>query len=194
MDNASHLFQIDQIAAYVDGDLDASACVLFEQHVVECPQCSSELNAQRLFMRELDATLTLPPDISVPGNFARIVAARAASDMSGVRDGSEHKRAFRFCLILALASFAMLGAAASKSLFFSGRTVGNQILGIVELLCTAVYDLAVGVTVISRVISGDVVPEASFAGLAALLLALGIVFLSLLISSYHKHHSIPLSE
>jgi hypothetical protein len=194
MDNANHLFQIDQIAAYIDGELDASACVLFEQHLVNCSHCSSELNAQRLFMQELDATLTLPPDISVPGNFAQIVAIRAASDMSGVRDGSEHKRAFRFCLLLSLASFALLGAAATKSLFFSGRKIGNQILVIFELLWMTLYDLAVGVTVISRVISGGVVPESAFAGLAALLLALGVVLLSLLISSYHKHHSMPLSE
>ncbi len=85
------------------------------------PVCSAELNAQRLFMCELDATLTLAPDLPVPSNFAQIVAARAESDMSGVRDGREHKRAFRFCLILALASFALLGAAASKAVFFSGR-------------------------------------------------------------------------
>ena len=114
--------------------------------------------------------------------------------MSGVRDGIEHKRAFRFCLILALASFALLGAAASRALFFSGRTVANQIFGIFGLLWTTLYDVAVGLTVISRVISGGIIPESPFAGLAALLLALGIVLLSLLISSYHKHHEMRLSE
>lgn len=130
----------------------------------------------------------------MPRNFAQIVAARAASDMSGVRDGIEHKRAFRFCLILALASFALLGAAASKAVFFSGRTVASQIFGIFGLLWTTLYDAAVGLTVISRVISRGIIPESPFAGLAALLLALGIVLLSLLISSYHKHHEMRLSE
>ncbi|MCM3873955.1 MAG: zf-HC2 domain-containing protein [Pyrinomonadaceae bacterium] len=194
MDNGSHLCQLEQIAAYIDGDLDASACALFEQHLLECRPCNSELYAQRLFMSELDATLTLTPDLPMPNNFARTVAARAASDMSGVRDGIEHRRAFRFCLILALASFALLGAAAGKAVLFSGRTVANQVLGIFGLLGTALYDIAVGLAVISRVISGALVPESPFAGLAALLLALGIVLLSLLISSYHKHHEMRLSE
>ena len=53
---------------------------------------------------------------------------------------------------------------------------------------------AVGLTVISRVISGGLIPESPFAGLGALLLALGIVVLSLLISSYHKHHDMRLSN
>lgn len=194
MDNGNHFCQEDKIAAYLDGELEASASALFEQHLIECRACNAELNAQRLFMCELDATLTLAPDLPVPSNFAQIVAARAESDMRGVRDGREHKRAFRFCLILALSSFALLGAAAGKAVFFSGRTIASQIFGIFGLLWTTLYDVAVGLTVISRVISGGLFPESSFAGLAALLLALGVVLLSLLISSYHRHHEMRLYE
>jgi hypothetical protein len=68
------------------------------------------------------------------------------------------------------------------------------LLGIFGLLWTALYDAAVGVTVISRVISRGLIPDSPFAGLAALLLALAMVLLSLLISSYHKHHEMRLSE
>lgn len=194
MDNSNQQCQRELIAAYLDGELDASAGALFEQHLMGCRACDYELTSQRLFMCELDATLTLTPDLPIPSNFAQIVAARAESDMSGVRDGREHKRALRFCLILALASFALLGAAASKAVFFSGRTIANQIFGILGLLWTTLYDAAVGLTVISRVISGGLIPESPFAGLAALLLALGVVLLSLLISSYHRHHEMQLSE
>ena len=200
MDNGNHQCQREVIAAYLDGELDATAVAIFEQHLMACQECDVELNAQRLFMCELDATLTMSPDLSVPSNFAQIVAARAESDMSGVRDGREHKRALRFCLILALASFALLGAAASKSVFFSGRTIASQIFGLVGLGWTALYDAAVGLTVISRVLGGGLIPESPFAGLAALVLALGVVLLSLLISSYHRalpqaaHHEMRLSE
>jgi hypothetical protein len=193
MDNGKHLCQ-GEIAAYLDGELEASAGSFLEEHLLECEVCNAELNAQRLFLCELDATLTLAPDLPVPSNFAQIVATRAESDMSGVRDGREHKRAFRFCLILALASFALLGAAASKAVFFSGRTVASQMFGIFGLLWTTLYDAAVGLTVISRVISGGLVTESPFAGLAALLLALGVVLLSLLISSYHRRHEMRLYE
>ena len=82
------------IAAYLDGELDASAVALFEQHLLECRVCNAELNAQRLFMCELDSTLTLAPDLPVPSNFAQIVAARAESDMSGVRDGRRTQAGF----------------------------------------------------------------------------------------------------
>jgi len=194
MDNGIHLCQGEQIAAYIDGELDTSANELFEQHLVECRACNAELNAQRLFMCELDATLTQAPDLPVPSNFAQIVAARAESDMSGVRDGREHKRAFRFCLILAFASFALLGAAAGKAVFFGGRTAANQIFGIFGLVWTTLYDAAVGLAVISRVISDGLVPESPFAGLAALVLALAIVLLSILISSYHRNHELRLFE
>ncbi|MDQ3667732.1 MAG: zf-HC2 domain-containing protein [Acidobacteriota bacterium] len=194
MDDGNHRNQGEQIAAYLDGDVDASAGALFERHLLECRVCNAELNEQLLFMNELDATLTLAPDLRVPSNFAQIVAARAESDMSGVREGSEHRRAFRFCLILALASFALLGAAASKGVFFSGRTIANQIVGIFVLVWTTLYDAAVGLTVISRVISRGLIPESPFAGLAALLLALGVVVLSLLVSSYHRHRQMRLSE
>jgi predicted anti-sigma-YlaC factor YlaD len=194
IDNVDHLCPGEQIAAYLDGELDAAAEALFEQHLSECRICNAELNAQRLFMRELDATLIQAPDLPVPGNFAQIITARAESDMGGMRHRSEHKRAFRLCLALGLASFALLGAAAGEAVFFSGRTVANQLLGIFGLLWTALYDAAVGVTVISRVISRGLIPDSPFAGLAALLLALAMVLLSLLISSYHKHHEMRLSE
>jgi hypothetical protein len=194
MDNGNHLCQGEQIAAYLDGELDAVAGALFEQHLLACRMCNAELNAQRLFLCDLDATLTVAPDLPVPSNFAQIVAARAESDMRGVRDRREHKRAFRFCLGLALASFALLGVAASKAVVFNGRTAANQVFGIFGLLWTTLYDAAVGLTVISRVISGGLIPESPFAGLAALLLALALVLLSLLISSYHKHHAMRLSE
>jgi predicted anti-sigma-YlaC factor YlaD len=193
MDNINHQCQGEQIAAYLDGELDGAAEVAFEQHLSECRICNAELDVQRLFIRELDATLIQAPDLPVPSNFAQIVAARAESDMGGMRDRSEHKRAFRLCLALGLASFALLGAAAGKAVFFSGRTLANQVLGIVGLLWTTLYDAAVGLTVILRVISGAL-PDSPFAGLAALLLALALVLLSLLISSYHKHHEMRLSE
>ena len=194
MDKGVHLCQKEKIAAYIDGELDNSASALFEQHVLECRVCNVELNAQRLFMRELDATLMLAPDLPIPSNFAQIIAARAQSDMSGVRDRREHERAFRFCLILAVASFALLGAAAIKAILFGGQIVASQILGIFGLLWRTLYDAAVGLAVISRVISGGLIPEPPFAGLAALLLALGVVLLSLLISNYHRNHELRLSE
>ena len=187
MDPNSHKCQRELVAAYLDGELDAFEGSYFEEHLHTCEACQADLMAQRLFISDLDSTLTHTPALSLPKNFAQIVAARAESDMSGVRNNAEHKLALRFCVMLAAMSFALLGAAAIKSVFFSGQSMANKILGVFDLLWTTLHDAAVGVIVVSRVISQGLIPESHFAGLMALLLALGVVLLSLLISSYHRH-------
>jgi predicted anti-sigma-YlaC factor YlaD len=186
--------QRELVAAYLDGELDATTASYFETHVDSCKACHAELNAQRLFMNDLDFSLASTPALSLPKNFAQIVAARAESDMSGVRSKTEHKLAFRFCVILALMSFALLGAAAIRSIFFSGESIANKTLGVFDLLWTALRDAAVGLIVIMRVIGQVVIPESHFAGLMALILALAIVLLSLLISSYHRYRKTRLIE
>lgn len=192
MDRNSHDCQKVLVAAYLDGELGASEG--FEEHLSGCAVCKADLHNQLLFMSELDATLARMPTLSLPKNFAQIVAARAESDMSGVRNNAEHRLALRFCMILALASSALLGAAAIKSVFFSGQSIANKVLGVFTLLWSSIYNAAVGLIVISRVISQGLIPESPFAGLMALLLALAVVLLSLLISSYHRYRETRLVE
>ena len=192
MDRNNHDCQKELVAAYLDGEL--GACADFEEHLSDCAVCKADLHNQRLFISELDATLASTPALSLPKNFAQIVAARAESDMSGVRNNAEHRRALRFCMILALASSALLGAAAIKSVFFSSQSTANKIFGVFTLLWGSIYDAAVGLMVISRVISQGLIPESPFAGLMALLLALAVVLLSLLISSYHRYRETRLFE
>src|SRR5687767_15496382 len=91
------------IAAYIDGELEETVTLAFEDHLTNCAACRAELRAHRLFVCELDAALTQSADIPVPADFSRIVAARASSDMRGVRTRTENKRALGICLILALA-------------------------------------------------------------------------------------------
>lgn len=194
-ETSSSQCQSEEIAAYLDGQLDDSASALFEWHVQECQACHTELNAQRRFICELDSTLAQTLELPIPQNFARIVAARAESDMRGVREGRERRRALRFSLVLTLVSFALLGATASKSLFFTGRSIGNKILSIFDLLWTTLHDAAAGVTVISRVISRGILPESHLANLATLfLLVLAVLSLSHLISSYHRDNRMRLFE
>ena len=51
----------------------------------------------------------------LPHDFTRIVTARAESDLSGMRNKHERRRALKLCAGLALVSFALLGAAARDS-------------------------------------------------------------------------------
>ena len=194
MNASSNQCPKETIAAYLDGMLDPVAGQLFERHLYECRSCNAELNEQRRFMLALDSALGATSNLPLPQNFIRHVTARAESDLSGLRDRLEHKRAARYCLILAGVGFSLIGVAAGKAILMSGWTIVDQIFGMLGLLWAALSDVAIGLTVISRVVGGGIVPEPYFAGLVALLLALALVLLFLLIGRYHRHHEMRLAS
>ena len=174
------------IAAYVDGELEAEITALFEEHVESCAPCRSELRAHRLFVCELDAALTETGEIPVPAEFSRMVAARASSDMRGVRTRSENRKALGICLILALGGFALLGATARDAIFMIAEKFVSTFLGVAGFISTAVYDTVAGLAVISRVLSRKIVIESGSLGPVLVLLAVAIFILSRLIHNYHR--------
>lgn len=187
MSNSNHLCETEKIAAYIDGDLEPAARSVLEEHIKHCAECASELQEQRLFMCELDSALASPFDLAVPTNFAQVVAVNAESDMSGVRDRAEHTRALRYCIILGLAAFALLGFAASKAVILSVRAVAGKVFGVLSFFAKAASDAAAGFAVISRVVIRGLISDSRLAGFAGLLLVvLAIAVLSLLISRYHR--------
>src|SRR5688500_20320030 len=107
-------------SAYVDGELDADLALLFEQHLDDCGHCRNELRMHRMFVCELDAALTDSVEIPVPAGFSKMVAARATTDMRGVRTRPENRKALGICLLLALGGFALLGASARDAIFAIG--------------------------------------------------------------------------
>jgi predicted anti-sigma-YlaC factor YlaD len=174
------------IAAYIDGELEDGPRILFEAHVEGCSPCRAELQAHRLFMCELDAVMAQKMDLEVPANFSRVVAARAESDMSGVRSFAERRKALSFCLILALLAFALLSTSARDSIFHLVGSLTGSFFGVVSFLWTAFYDAAASVTVIFRVLSRKFVVESGSLGILIVLLALALLLLSRLISNYHR--------
>ncbi|HEY0431598.1 MAG TPA: zf-HC2 domain-containing protein [Pyrinomonadaceae bacterium] len=187
MSNSNHACQTENIAAYIDGDLEPALRSALEEHVKECANCDAELREQRLFMRELDSALASPFDLAVPADFARVVAAHAESDMRGARDPSERKRALRFCIILGLAAFALLGVASSKAVLLSVRAVVGKVFGAVGVFAQTVFDAAAGFIVLLRVLSRGLISDSRLIGVAGLLLlVLTVGVLSLLISRYHR--------
>lgn len=187
MSTNDFICETEKIAAFIDGDLEPSERAAFEEHISHCSHCASELQAQRVFMCELDSALAGSSDLAVPANFARVVAVHAESDMRGVRDRKEHTRALQFCLILGLAAFALLGITSSKVVFLGAQTLANKTFGILGLFGTTIYDTAAGFTVIARVLSGGLIADSRLAGLTALVVvAFAIGLLSLLILRYHR--------
>jgi predicted anti-sigma-YlaC factor YlaD len=174
------------IAAYVDGELEADIASLFEEHVEGCAACRSELRAHRLFVCELDAALTETGEIPVPAEFSRMVAARASSDMRGVRTRSENRKALGICMILALGGFALLGATARDAIFIIAERFISTFFGVAGFISSAVYDTGVGLTVIFRVLSRKIIIESGSLGPVLVLLGVAIFILSRLIHNYHR--------
>jgi len=184
---SNSICETEKIAAFIDGDLDPAEIAALEKHIENCTRCASELQAQRLFMCELDSALASRVELEVPANFARVVAVHAESDMRGVRDRKEHTRALRFCIILGLAAFALLGVASSKAVFLSLRSIAGKVFGVLGIFARTTFDAAAGFTVVSRVVSRGFISDSKLAGLAGLLLVVvAIAVLSLLISRYHR--------
>lgn len=173
-------------AAYVDGELDADLTGLFEEHLENCAPCRAELRAHRMFVCELDAALTDSVEIPVPANFSRMVAARATSDMRGVRTRSEHRKALSICILLALAGFALIGSSARDALFAFGERFVTASLSVAGFLSSVIYDAAAAVAVIFRVLSRKLIGETASLVPLLLLLAVAILILSRLISNYHR--------
>jgi hypothetical protein len=181
----------EEVAAYLDGEMDASAAALFELHLKDCACCTSALREQRRLLCTLDFALGVDEqsDIRLPVNFAQIVTAHAQSDLSSLRrERAEHKRAFRLCLMLAVASFALLGGAAwSDSVL---KPLGLLIRGagtILGFMGRAVYDFGAGLAVIARAVGGHTIFESNaLAALVFLFLAVALVLLPRLIGNYHR--------
>ncbi len=187
MSTNAYICERENIAAYIEGELEPAFHRSLEDHLKECAPCAAELQAQRLFMCELDSVLASPFDLAVPANFAQVVAVNAKSDMRGMRDTAEHARALRFCIILGLAAFALLGFASSKAVILSVRSLAAKVFGVLGFFAEAIFNAATGLTVVSRVVIRGLIADSRLAGFAGLLLVvLAIAVLSRLIARYHR--------
>jgi anti-sigma factor RsiW len=176
----------DLCASYVDGELDADLTLLFEEHLQSCSRCRAELQAHRLFVCELDAALMDSVEIPVPAGFSKMVAARAATDMRGVRTHPEHRKALAICMILALGGFALVGASARDAIFAIGGNFIAAVVSVGEFLSSVVYDAGATVAVVFGVLSRKVIVETGSLVPVLVLLVVAILILSRLISHYHR--------
>jgi anti-sigma factor RsiW len=174
--------QSESIAAYLDGELDDCSRAGFEEHLQECAACAAELRAQQMFVCELDAAMLEAPRLSAPADFARVVAAQAQCDLSGVRSRVEHKRALRFTIIIALFAFALLGSSVGAPVI----SFVNKLVSLATVFGKAAYDAVASAEIISKALSQKFVGDSGSSGLLVVFLGLAVLLLSRLISSYHR--------
>ncbi|MGH9902626.1 MAG: anti-sigma factor family protein [Pyrinomonadaceae bacterium] len=178
------------VAAYVDGELDPSASAEFERHARECGPCAAALTEQKRLLCLLDvAFLGGSGDgaLPLPKNFARVVTARAQSDMSGMRGGAEHRRAFLLCAALSAASFGLLGVTTFGEALAPAARVCRAVLSVASMFGGALVDAVAGALVILRAVGGHFIAEPQLTRAFTLaLFACAVILLARLIMNYHR--------
>ena len=180
----------DDIAAYLDGELDVAAAARCETHLAACPACSARVREQRSLLRELDFLLEYEPAPALPDNFAELVTVRAQSDLRGARSRSEHKLALGLCAGLGLLAFALLGGAAGETVWRPLRRVLGLAQTVADFIGNALYQTGAGLAVVSRNVSGHVLFQTAWqTAFVALFLLVALIGLARLIGDYHRAHS-----
>jgi anti-sigma factor RsiW len=177
----------EEIAAYLDGELSEAARSTFERHVAECAPCTEQLREQRRLLCALDVALSAERSLPIPSDFARIVAAHAQTDMSGVRARSENRRALCLCLLLATLAALLIGSAAlSESVLGPVWALAKPAATVIAFFGRMLYNVGAGLAVFSR-LGGRLLFESRPLGLfgCSLLLA-ALALLPRLIIRYHR--------
>src|SRR5438445_5520441 len=99
----------DEIAAYIDGEMDAAREFELETHLAACEICSLELNQQKQFLASLNSSLKHEGDLELPANFTKLIVANAESTVSGLRRPRERFNAMFICAGLFLFALFALG-------------------------------------------------------------------------------------
>jgi Putative zinc-finger len=177
----------EEVGAYLDGELNGAALEAFELHLSDCGECATELRHQRQLLCTLDAAFFSSPRFDLPKDFTRVVAAHAESDLTGIRHRRERRRALQLCALLALSAFALLGATSGAVIFQPAGRLLQVIARISDLLWQTIYEAAVGVGIILRMIGRAAMAKPNGLAIVAVLLFLvAISLLPRLIAKYHR--------
>ena len=178
--------QLEDVAAYLDGELSGEKAAHFEAHLKACRDCAAELLTQRQLLCTLDMAFNDSSSFKLPHDFTRVVTAHAESDLSGMRRKGERRRAFQVCAVLALVSFALLGAAARALVLEPAQSFLRLAEVFFNLAWRMIYDAGTGLAVIIRVLGRAIAFGPYGLGLIVLLAFIfSISLLSFLIARYH---------
>ena len=181
----------EDIAAYLDGELDAVAIDRFESHVARCRTCDAELRRQRQLVCTLEAAFGSPAKFDLPVDFTRVIATRAESDLRGVRSRTERHRAAKLCAILGLVVFAVLAATANSVALQPARNALQLFARVFELLWQAASDATESLAIILRVLTGGATGSPYvWPWLIGLTLIVAVSLLTRLIGRYHRRQII----
>jgi anti-sigma factor RsiW len=179
--------QLEDVAAYLDGELSGDALICFEDHLKSCAHCDGELREQRQLLCTLESAFSDSRAFDLPNNFTRVVTARAENDLSGVRNRREGRRALQLCAALALVSFALLGAATRVVVWDPLRSFFRVTRALLDLAWQTTSEALSTALVLLRVIGQAIFPAKNGLGVfLSLVFLVSVSFLLFLITKYHR--------
>jgi anti-sigma factor RsiW len=178
--------KLEDIAAYLDGELSQGELEPFERHVKDCAACANELRLQRQLLCTLNVAFNDSQSFDLPNDFSRIVTAHAENDLNGMRNWRERRRALKLCAVLALVSFGLLGAATRSIVFDPLRSFFRTARVLADLLWQALSEAGSSAKVVIRVLGRAFLDQTGSRFLLVIVFILSISFLSLLIAKYHR--------
>jgi anti-sigma factor RsiW len=178
--------RLSDISAYIDGELPPATELALEAHVAICKNCLEELNLQKQMLSVLDFSLDEKTEIELPENFAKVVAVRAESRVCGLRSKEERFWAMFLSALMFLIVLLGLGAE-TGSVLTTLKRIFEQTITIAGFIGHLIYNLAVGVIIILRSLSGQFVFNSVFSLIAlAGLSAVSAVLISRVVFRYKR--------
>ncbi|HVF46149.1 MAG TPA: zf-HC2 domain-containing protein, partial [Pyrinomonadaceae bacterium] len=153
----------DEIAAYIDGELDPAREVEMDAHFSLCRDCVRELNQQKQFLCSLSSALGNDGEVELPPGFTKLIVANAESNVNGLRRPTEVYNAVFICAGLALFVLFALGSE-TNGIFDRALTFLDQIGAVGGFIGRIVYSMFHGAAVIVRSLASLVRLDGVMAG------------------------------
>ncbi|HYW69779.1 MAG TPA: zf-HC2 domain-containing protein [Pyrinomonadaceae bacterium] len=187
MNQSQDTCQLQNVAAYLDGELTGLPLDQFEQHLKECSSCAQELRVQRQLLCTLEVAFGNSHSFDLPEDFTRVVTARAENDLRTIRHRHERKRAVQLCAILAAVSFVFLGAATRAVVLEPLRSFWRTTRVLLDFGWQALSNAGATIVVLARMAGRALVEsQAGSRLLLTITFFISLVCLSLLIAKYRR--------
>lgn len=166
-----------EIAEYLDGELSPREEMDLELHFAVCKTCAADYNVQKKLLCALDLALDEKREFELPEDFTKTVIVNAESNVSGLRRREERFRALFLCAGLFLLITIGLGSE-TEAVFSTFKIFIEQILAVGSFTAHLIFDFAVALTAIIRIIGGQFMynPLFAFLALSALFISFGYIF------------------
>lgn len=152
MESSSQISKKDcspvRLQEYLDGELSRVYEIEIEHHLASCSACLYELNLQKTVLGVLDHRI----EPALPKDFAEVVAAKAESQVTGLRRKRERIYALAVATFLVMTVLMLLAFDLSRPMASIGALVG-KLAAFFVLIGNIILNLVIGIYVIAKVVA-----------------------------------------